>query len=56
MRRKQDWSAVVLTVGTAFLVCAFHDEIRRTRGELDKCILPAIVAGIRAMLLGGDPS
>lgn len=54
MRLKVDWSPVVIAVGAAFVVCALHDDVRRSRGELDKCILPAVLAGLRAVLFGGE--
>lgn len=53
MRRKTDWSPVLFAVGAALVVCALHDDVRRSRGELDRCILPAVLAGLRAVFFGG---
>ncbi len=53
MRRKVDWSSVLFAVGAALVVCALHDDVQRSRGQLDKCILPAVLSGLRTVFFGG---
>lgn len=44
------WEHVVLVASVAFLVCAVHDDAHTRRGEVDQCILPAVLAGMRTVL------